>query len=65
MAVVSTMVMSRPLPSVTKWRYVIISGYFLYNLVQDPYSFQSFARLCNTIGTSVMTKVVVNFVCSV
>jgi len=27
-AVVSTMAMSRPLPSMTKWRYVIISGYF-------------------------------------
>ena len=36
-AVVNTMNISHPLPSVTKWRYVIISRYFLYNLIQDPY----------------------------
>jgi hypothetical protein len=28
----------------------------LFSLVEDPYSFQCFAWLCNTIGTRVMTK---------
>jgi len=32
-ALVNTMNMSRPMSSMTKWRYVIMSGYFLYNPV--------------------------------
>jgi hypothetical protein len=37
-AVVNRVDMSRPLPSMMKWRYVI-TGYFLYNPVQDPVVF--------------------------
>jgi len=59
-AVVNRMDMSRPLPWVMKWRYVIISGYFLYNPVQDPIVFNVLPGYVIGWGCVSWQKVVMN-----
>jgi len=63
LVVVSMMDMSRPLPSMMKWRYVIISWYFLYNPVHDPIVLNVLPGYVIRWG-HVITKIGDEFLCS-